>query len=223
MNPDPKKRTYSQANGWEMVYSNLLEMGASNKYFALYNKYTGKLRMFFYALNNSSSSNSSATFAGFQVQGSSLLNFTYSNPKTMDYKPSVATYVFAPKCDFGKALDQNSISEDTYLLPGIPYASNNWYGLELECAYDETTSTTNSLAIKLWAADITISESEGESIGDITGNISTTYSNVPLEKTLKQIVSNTADAKVITIIVVGKLNNVPSSKAAAKCFLKIYS
>lgn len=179
MNPDPKKRTYSQANGWEMVYSNLLEMGASNKYFALYNKYTGKLRMFFYALNNSSSSNSSATFAGFQVQGSSLLNFTYSNPKTMDYKPSVATYVFAPKCDFGKALDQNSISEDTYLLPGIPYASNNWYGLELECAYDETTSTTNSLAIKLWAADITISESEGESIGDITGNISTTYSNVP--------------------------------------------
>lgn len=178
-NSDPNKRIYSHANGWEMVYSNLLEIGASNKYFALYNKYTGKLRMFFYALNGSSSSNNSATFAGFQVKGSSLLNFTYTNPQAMNYKPSVATYVFAPKCDFGAALDASAISGDVHLLPGLPYASNNWYGLELECAYDETTSATNSLAIKLWSADITVSNSEGEAVGDIVGNVSTTYSNVP--------------------------------------------
>ena len=179
MDSDPTKRVYSHVNGWEMVYSNLLEVGASNKYFALYNKYTGKLRMFFYALNGSSSSNSSATFAGFQVKGSSLLNFTYTNPQAMDYKPSVATYVFAPECDFGAALNKLKISDSTYLLPGLTYASNNWYGLELECAYDETTSTTNSLAIKLWSADITMSSSEGETIGEIVGNISTTYSNTP--------------------------------------------
>ena len=171
---DSSKRAYSHANGWEMVYSNLLEKGASNKYFALYNKYTGKLRMFFYALNASSSSNNSATFAGFQVKGSSILNFTYSDPQPMSYEPSVATYVFAPKCNFAAA---NSGGSD--LLPGVTYAGNNWYGLELECAYDETTSVTNSLAIKLWAANITITQSEGEAIGDITGNISTTYSNVP--------------------------------------------
>ena len=173
-NSDPSKRAYSHANGWEMVYSNLLEKGASNKYFALYNKYTGKLRMFFYSLNGSSSSNYSATFAGFQVKGSSILNFTYSEPLPMSYEPSVATYVFAPKCNFATANSGNS-----GLLPGVTYADNNWYGLELECAYDETTSATNCLAIKLWAANITITKSEGEAIGDITGNISTTYSNVP--------------------------------------------
>lgn len=171
---DSSKRAYSHENGWEMVYSNLLEKGASNKYFALYNKYTGKLRMFFYALNASSSSNNSATFSGFQVKGSSILNFTYSDPQPMSYEPSVATYVFAPKCNFATANSGNS-----GLLPGVTYAGNNWYGLELECAYDETTSVTNSLAIKLWAANITITKSEGEAIGDITGNISTTYSNVP--------------------------------------------
>ena len=172
--PDPPKRAYSHANGWEMVYSNLLEKGASNKYFALYNKYTGKLRMFFYAMKASPSDGGSATFAGFQVKGSSILNFTYSDPQPMSYEPSIATYVFAPKCNFATAN-----SEGNNLLPGVAYAGNNWYGLELECAYDETTSVTNNLEVKLWSADIMITESEGEAIGDITGNISTTYSNVP--------------------------------------------
>ena len=37
---NPKQRIYSRANGWELVYSNLLTSDQNRKYFALYNKGT---------------------------------------------------------------------------------------------------------------------------------------------------------------------------------------
>lgn len=46
-NPDPKMRAYSRQNGWNMVCHNLSDATQPAKYFGLYNKYTGVLRLFF--------------------------------------------------------------------------------------------------------------------------------------------------------------------------------
>lgn len=90
---NPKQRIYSHANGWEMVYSNLLTSDQNRKYFALYNKYTGIMRFFFYEIASSSGSNSSSSFISVQVTNSSLLNFTHSDPQAMDYRPTATSYI----------------------------------------------------------------------------------------------------------------------------------
>ena len=175
---NPKQRIYSHANGWEMVYSNLLTSDQNRKYFALYNKYTGVMRFFFYEIASSSGSNSSSSFIGVQVTNSSLLNFTHSDPQAMDYRPTATSYIYAPRCDFASAMQSAPIG-GLYPLPGIPYQYGNWYGMEFECAYDDSTPQGSKMNLKFWAENVYLTQTEGEAIGDIVGNISTTYSNSP--------------------------------------------
>lgn len=175
---NPKQRMYSHENGWEMVYSNLLTSDQNRKYFALYNKYTGKMRFFLHEISSSSSSNSSSSFIGIQVTNSSLLNFTYSDPQAMDYRPTATSYIYAPRCDFASAMQASPIG-DLYPLSGVPYQTNNWYGLEFECAYDDSAQQGSTMNLNFWAENVYITKTEGESIGNIVGNISTTYSNTP--------------------------------------------
>ena len=52
LNSNASNRKYSEANGWRLVYTNLLTKGNSNKYLFLYNRYTGILRAFFISLQN---------------------------------------------------------------------------------------------------------------------------------------------------------------------------
>lgn len=54
-------RYYSRENGWELIYSNITE-STPTKYFALYHKYTGLLRFFFYEIASSAGLGSSEAF-----------------------------------------------------------------------------------------------------------------------------------------------------------------
>lgn len=175
---DPKQRLYSRENGWELIYNNLLKHDQGNKYFALYNKYTGKIRFFLYQMGATSTSNSSASFIGIRIRNSSLLNFTFSDPRAMDYRSDETIYIYSPECKFAQALQGTPIG-NLYLLPGIPYQSNNWFGFEFECAYDESIPQGSEFNLNFWAENIYITKTEGESVGSITGNISTTYTNTP--------------------------------------------
>ena len=175
---NPKQRIYSRANGWELVYSNLLISDQNRKYFALYNKYTGKIRFFFYEIASAAGPSSSSSFIGVQVTNSSLLNFTHSDPQPMDYRPTATSYIYAPKCDFAAAM-QASPMGSLYPLNGEPYQYGNWYGMEFECAYDDSAPLGSGMYFKLWAENVYLTKTEGESIGNIIGNISTTNSNNP--------------------------------------------
>lgn len=170
--PSAENRIFSRYNGWELVYSNLSDSEQSNKYFALYNKYTGILRIFFYQLKNSATG--SVTHEGIQVAGSKLLNFTFGDPKPMDESPDSATYVFFPQSKF------QASTNDTISLNGVAYASDNWYGLEVECAYDVNTNSKAKMRLKVWSDVVTITDTNGSLKGFTTGNISTIYSNNPL-------------------------------------------
>lgn len=66
-NSDPKQRAYSRQNGWDMVCHNLSDPTQPGKYFGLYNKYTGVLRLFFYEISSSSGVGTSNCWAGLRV------------------------------------------------------------------------------------------------------------------------------------------------------------
>lgn len=169
-NPNPLNRYYSQANGWIMVYNNLLVQGQSNKYFALYNKNTGILRMFFYAIESSSGVGTSGVFTGLKVENSSsILNFSFASPLAMDELQTNAATFYFPACGF----NGNTIGG------GDGYKANQWYGMEVELAYESRSQNDNVLSARLGAINITNTQTTGSSTGNIKGNIQTTYSNSP--------------------------------------------
>lgn len=168
--PNPLNRYYSQANGWIMVYNNLLEHEQGNKYFALYNKNTGIFRMFFYAIESSSGVGTSGAFMGLKVsESSSLLNFSFSSPLAMDEPQTNATTFYFPVCEFSG----NNIGNRE------GYKANQWYGMEVELAYETNSQNNNRLRAKLGGINITNTQTTGSSTGNIKGNIQTTYSNTP--------------------------------------------
>lgn len=166
-NADAEKRAYSKANGWELVYSNLLDKAQRNKYFALYNKNLGILRMFFYSFEASSGYGTSSTFVGLAVTGSSsLLNFSFDYPLPMDQRQNSPTTFFTPSTMLWGDKAQ-----------GVGYKANTWYAMEVECAYEAASQNANRLMFRLWAGNISESQTTGSSKGTINGNIVTTYSN----------------------------------------------
>ena len=167
---NPVNRYYSQANGWRLVYCNLLDKTQSNKYFALYNRYTGVMRMFFYAIESYSGDGTTSTFVGFHVKGSSsLLNFAFNPPLAMDKQQTDASTFFSPSWSVTNGSGSNNVG----------YRSNVWYGIEVECAYETKAQTSNTIVSNIWGTNLALTTTNGTSSGSIAGNIQTTYSNNP--------------------------------------------
>lgn len=166
-NPDPKMRAYSRQNGWNMVCHNLSDATQPAKYFGLYNKYTGVLRLFFYEISASSGVGTTNCWTGLRVSGStSLLNFTGRYPAAMSDRMTNPMVFSSPECE---------ISNST--LQKVGYKANNWYGLEVELAYDANAVSSNKLSARLWGQYLTSISMTGTANGSITGNVQTVYSN----------------------------------------------
>lgn len=167
---NPINRYYSQANGWRLVYSNLLDKTQSNKYFALYNRYTGIMRMFFYAIESYSGNGTTSTFVGFHVKGSSsLLNFAFNPPLAMDKVQTDASTFFSPLWSVSNGNASNQVG----------YHSNCWYGIEVECAYESKAQTANTIVSNIWGTNLALTTTTGTSSGNVEGSVQTTYSNNP--------------------------------------------
>ena len=161
-------RYYARENGWELIYSNI-HKNSANKYFALYNKYTGILRFFFYEISASASSNSNETFWGIRTdQPTRMLNFVddISLP-TNEYGHS-----------FYIASTEGTFFGNTFVCKG--YKPNNWYGLEIECAYDPylTTQSRVNFEIRGWAVSEISTTGTAQTQGDITGTIEMNTNNI---------------------------------------------
>lgn len=154
-------RYYSRENGWELIYSNINE-STPTKYFALYHKYTGLLRFFFYEIASSAGLGSSEAFWGVRIDKStSLLNFMeeIAIPANLSGKSS---YI---------ASTEGTFFGNEFVSSG--YKANNWYGLEIECAYDPNINTQSlvNFELKGWAVNKIKTTGTAQTSGDITGTI----------------------------------------------------
>lgn len=165
LNPDASKRKYSKKNGWQMVYSNLMESGAKDKFVMMYNRFTGMLRLYFRKIEPSYSPTTSTLSMGLGVVGeSSLLNFCLDMPKSISERQSNMTVLYTP---------YNQIFSTS---PG--FLPDQWYGMEIEFAYDPNSTANNGLVANLSGSTVYNTTTTGGITGGITGNVVTTYSNV---------------------------------------------
>lgn len=161
------ERYYSRENGWKMVYSNM-NRNTPNKYFALYNENTGILRFFFYSIANSSGAGTTSTFVGLNIdKSSSLFNFTDVFATGINNKKNYPAYIFSP----GWSVGVNNMS--------IGFKENNWYAIEIECAYDPDMQDGSNFTAAVWAANVTTSFGKAITNGQITGSITSSASNMP--------------------------------------------
>lgn len=154
------RNMYSKENGWCLLYHNLDYPAEPNKFFALYNKYSGKARFFFYSFANSFPSiNTTTTFIGFKVNGnSSILNNHSSRVHSVNELFNGSMAVFSPVPPF--KMGQSDI------INGIGYQEKAWYAAEVEFYYDPSiTNQTLQIFISSKQASYTIST------GGITGKI----------------------------------------------------
>lgn len=167
-NSDPKKRAYSRQNGWEMVCHNLSDPTQSRKYFGLYNKLSGILRLFFYEISSASGQGTSNAWAGLRVSGSTaLINFSGRYPLPMSDRMSNPMVFSSAEC----TIRQNNMDTKGYI-------ANNWYGLEVELAYDANAVSSNQLSARLWGQYLTSISMTGTENGNIKGSVQTVYSNM---------------------------------------------
>ena len=184
--PTFSERYYSRENNWVLVYSNLTK-NTVNKYFALYNTRTGLLRFFVYALSNASGGGVSSSYWGIRVDKStSLFNFTTEFANDMTKKIAGPSYITSPP---GTVMGTQFI--------GKGYQVNNWYGLEVECAYDPSIAvgTLYNFEMMGWAVNKTTITGDGKTDGSITGTVEfmapTSNFNINLSDMFKQSNSKT--------------------------------
>lgn len=165
LNPDASKRKYSRKNGWRMVFSNLMESGATDKYVIMYNRYTGMLRLYFRKIEPRSPSETSTISMGLGVVGeSALLNFCQDMPKSISERQNNMTVLYTPS--------NQMFGTNTGFIP------DQWYGMEIECAFDPKSEANNAFVMQLIGSTISNTTTAGGITGNITGNVVTTYSNV---------------------------------------------
>ena len=168
LDSDPYKRKYSEANGWKLVYSNLYEKSDHIKYFALYNKYTGIMRLFTYTFGTNNTANGRAVQLGIYLSGnSSVLNFCEEFPTGMSERKNGAAFYYIPKsCIFTSSM-------------ATSFSQNQWYGMEVELAYDSSVTDSNLFSFALQSQNITNITLGGSIAGSITGTVTTVFSNTP--------------------------------------------
>lgn len=164
---------YKKSDGWRLLYSTFSEdeqQPLINPYFVLYNVYRGTMRVYLYVttqvlwpssyLRDSFSINCSSGIS------SNMLNFTQVG--VIDPKEEI-------KC-------VNQI-QPRPLNGGTPFASNKWYMMEYELAYDSNMSNRSYQNIQMvWQLDfcnvneITLN---GNATSSINSVVSTTSPNDP--------------------------------------------
>ncbi len=162
------ERYYSRKNGWVMLYSNMNRSAELNKYFALYNTNTGILRFFVFSIAASSGAGTSSTFFGINInKSSSLFNFTNSLAEGMAQRKSAPAYIYSPGWTIG----------DT--SRGIGFKENQWYGFEIECAYDSNVQENSAFNVNIWAANVSKITGVAKTQGEINGSIKSVAPNMP--------------------------------------------
>jgi hypothetical protein len=155
---------YASANGWSLVYNTFTTTANYNpKYFMLYNKYRGLLRIYFYIApgGNYPSSNIAhlLNISGSRGPNSPILNFAGQ-----------------------EIIDFNTKSQNVgQIQPYKVSSTESWYAAEFEIAYDALANTTPFEQLRLnWQIDpnsISNISLNGLQTGDISGTLQSNTSS----------------------------------------------
>jgi len=131
-----------KSEGWELVYNSFDATSKSNlinPYFILYNKYRGVLRIYMYTTSQfiASSSYIQNGLAIISNKKHSLLNFLGEDIINLDNNKSNFHQIYPTPID-----------------GSLPLASNKWFMMEYELAYDKTINSTPYNNVQLsWTAN----------------------------------------------------------------------
>lgn len=151
---------HKKSDGWVMLYSSFTDKGTSrlqNPYFILYNKYRGLMRVYLYITTQFVTTSS-------YLQDGLFINTSRSNIKLLNF--------------LGRETVDGTSSRTSYqqiqpepLDGGKPLATNKWYMMQYEMAYDPNISSIPYNDIRLvWNANY-INVSSISLGGDIQGTI----------------------------------------------------
>ncbi|MCH4895835.1 hypothetical protein E0494_03880 [Marinilabiliaceae bacterium JC040] len=169
---------HPKVDGWILAY-NLLD-DRKFPFFGLYNRFTGKLRIFIYGLTNANVNHFFATLKIVSgARGTSLLNHENSTYYANDSKHQTKCITKTAISDFIIDGDSNNGIKNVH-FPQRSYVSLNWMMFEFELAYDPDINIHNSsdLAVKLFLhgykkVNIQLS---GTQKGSVSGDITTANS-----------------------------------------------
>lgn len=159
-----KAYTHPRNDGWKLLYNTFGVTGAEHKFFALYNQFTGIVRLFYY----------------YQLPGDG--SKVFYGLKTI--LPSVSLS--------GLSYDTNPMqvntSEETWtsIAGSAGLAQNNWYATEYQMYYDPTfanyANNQQYFEFFMWKSTITQASFTGTQVGTIGGSIEMKASSLSLIK-----------------------------------------
>lgn len=159
---------YSRNRGWEMVYSNLGSAGQQKKYFALYNKFTGKMRLFLYSITPPRKETTS-THVGIQINGNVNSFNHYFADRGISSVTNPTIYI-TPQCSFDFSGSNSSSGI------GVKYNDGQWYGVEIDWTYDPTLAPSSYLNLRMWSSNAINGTITETGTGSIKGTITTSTS-----------------------------------------------
>ena len=126
------------------------------------------MRLFTYTFGTNNTADGQAVQLGIYLSGnSSVLNFCDEFPSGMSERKNGMAFYYIPKsCIFTSSM-------------ATSFSQNQWYGMEVELAYDSSVTDSNLFSFVLQSENITNITLGGSIAGSITGNVTTVYSNTP--------------------------------------------
>ncbi len=160
---------YKKIDGWEMIY-NTFDANSQgplvNPYFMLYNKYRGILRIYLYTTTQF------VLPSTYLQDGINIISNKQSN---------ILNFLGNDIVDISQNKNIYSQMQPKPLDGSLPLASNKWYMLQYELAYDPSIKTLNNDEMKLsWFTNfygVTDAKFHGEINGSITGSIGSSQGN----------------------------------------------
>nr|WP_319571190.1 hypothetical protein [uncultured Draconibacterium sp.] len=147
-------------DGWRLLY-NLIPTNSNDParvlVFFLYNKYRGKMKVFFY---NAQDINTNGNVMG-------ILGVTTGNTEAFNFSSVIANPV---RRNVECVVSQSSYQNVNHY--GIGVMPNHWYVFEYDMSnYDPSIDYTRELAFHVYGVDLTALQLEGATTGTITGQL----------------------------------------------------
>jgi hypothetical protein len=134
--PQRMKHNHPKSEGWEMLYNTMdLEgIGAAPTFFALYNKYSGVMHLYYIALSYMESAEGFYTALGL-TGNTSLMNFENKQNYGLNMKNYCPTIVKGTEGTISPFYSSTQLH-----IPDGSFVWNTWYGTEVEFAYEDVSS-----------------------------------------------------------------------------------
>lgn len=197
------KPDFKKVDGWRLLYNTFM-LNESDPFFALYNVYTGLVRIYIYPTNQQYPNNTYTFGLGIATTSgneTSAMNFTWPEAKSSEDKQA-NPYVYKPGWN-------SNITSTPY---GIQ--NNYWYYNEFEIAYDPNIKNLSRGNLEMQLRMLITNKSYTESQGSITGTIEGTFT-MPNSGSSGGILSSIASQIKIDSLVPFKIN-VPTKEGATK-------